>query len=69
VDEAWRLVGDGVRAVLGLEPVAVAAGSPADVVAVRAGSVREAIADQPPDRLVFRAGELVAHTRVDAWTA
>ena len=37
-----------------------------------AASVDEArslIADQPPDRLVFRAGELVARTTTETWVA
>jgi cytosine deaminase len=67
VDEAWRLVGPGVRRVLGLPQAAVAAGSPAELVAIRAGSIREAIADQPPDRIVFHRGRLVARTTTETW--
>jgi cytosine deaminase len=69
VDEAWRLVGPGVRRVLGMPPVAVAPGSPAELVAIRAGSIREAIADQPADRIVFHRGRLVAWTTTETWVA
>jgi cytosine deaminase len=69
IDEAWSLVGPAVRRVLGLTPVEVAPGAPAELVAIRAGCVREAIAEQPPDRLVFHRGRLVARTTTDAWVA
>ncbi len=60
--DAYTAVSDSARAALGLEPVRVEAGSPADLLAVRAASVRCAIADAPADRLVFCRGRLVART-------
>jgi cytosine deaminase len=45
---------------MGLEPVEVAPGAPAELVAVRAGSVREAIATAPAGRIVIHRGHLVA---------
>jgi cytosine deaminase len=59
-DEAYHAVSAGSRAAMGLEPVEVAAGSPAELVAVRAGSVREAIATAPAGRIVIHRGQLVA---------
>ncbi len=69
VDEAWHLIGPAVRRVIGFPAVAVAPGSPAELVAIRAGSIREAIADQPPDRMVFHEGRLVAKTTAETWVA
>jgi cytosine deaminase len=66
---ALELVSGQARAVMGLPPVAVAPGSPADLVAVGAANPREAIAAAPPQRLVFRRGELVVQTTVEASSA
>lgn len=63
--DAYGLVSDGPRAVLGLPPVRVEAGFPADLLAVAGSSLREAIATAGEDRLVFRAGRLIARTRVE----
>jgi cytosine deaminase len=41
---AWSAVTDASRTTLGMPPVAVTAGAPADLIAVRAATVREAIA-------------------------
>jgi len=57
--EAWRSVTDDARRALGCPPTAVAAGEPADLLAVRAANVREAIAFSPQDRVVIRRGEVV----------
>ncbi len=62
-DEAYAAVSAGARAAMGLEPVSIAAGSPAELLAVRATTLREAIATAHPDRLVYHRGRLVAQTR------
>lgn len=69
VDEAWSLVSSRARAVMGVQQPGFAEGDAADFVAIRAGSIREAIADQSADRMVIRGGRLVARTSVDEWTA
>jgi cytosine deaminase len=59
VDDAYAAVSGAARAVLGIPDVRVAPGRAADLLAVRAGSLREAIAfapNGPDDRLVFRRG-------------
>jgi len=61
--EAYAAVSAGARAAMGLEPVSIAAGSPAELLAVRATTLREAIATAHPDRLVYHRGRLVAQTR------
>ncbi|MEM9562140.1 MAG: amidohydrolase family protein [Actinomycetota bacterium] len=59
-DDAYDLVSNDVRLAIGLEPVTIEPGSPADLLAIDAGSVREAIADAPMSRRVFHRGTLVA---------
>jgi cytosine deaminase len=64
--DAFELVTSAARVVMGLPALEVAPGSPADLVAIAAGSRREAVAAAPPERLVFRRGELVVGTHVDS---
>ncbi len=58
--EAYEAVSGASRAVLGLPPVAVVPGSPAELLAVRAQTLREAIgsASAEPCRHPPRAGRL-----------
>ncbi|HKA03129.1 MAG TPA: amidohydrolase family protein [Acidimicrobiales bacterium] len=58
--EAYHAVSSGSRAAMGLEPVEIAPGSPAELVAVRADSLREAIATAPAGRVVVHRGRLVS---------
>ena len=67
VAEALAAVSDAGRRVLGLEPLAIEAGFPAELVAVRASSPREAIAEQPGDRVVIHEGRVVACTKTESW--
>jgi cytosine/creatinine deaminase len=57
---AYSMVSNQVRILMGLGPVDIEAGSPADLLAIDAPSVRGAIADAVPDRIVYRAGRRVA---------
>jgi cytosine deaminase len=59
-EEAWRAVTVGGRAALGLPSVAIEPGSPAELVAVPAGSLREAMAFAPGGRIVIHDGAVVA---------
>ncbi len=61
---ALELVSRSARAVMGLPPIEVAPGFPADLVAVRAASPAEAVATATQDRVVFRNGEPVRRTHV-----
>jgi cytosine/creatinine deaminase len=54
------------RQIMGLPEVAIAPGFPADLVAVRAVSVRDAMATGAADRIVVRGGRVVARTRAGA---
>jgi len=49
---------------LGFDSVRIEPGAPAELLAIRADSLREAIATAPLDRLVIHAGRLVSRTRV-----
>jgi len=57
--DAYEYCSARVRTALALPPVAVAAGSPAELVAVPAASVREAIAFQPVGRITIHEGRVV----------
>ncbi|HEX8928240.1 MAG TPA: hypothetical protein VGA45_04935 [Actinomycetota bacterium] len=61
---AYAAVSAGARTAIGLEDVRVEPGFPAELLAVRAASVEEAVAAAPPERLVLRRGELVSRTTV-----
>ena len=69
VAEALAMVTSQARAVMGLATPGFEPGAPGDFVAIAAGSVREAIAEQSADRIVIRGGRLVARTTVDGWVA
>jgi cytosine deaminase len=62
-EQAYEMVSHNVREMMGLEPVTLIAGSPADLLVINAPSIRGAIADASGDRMVFRAGRLVASSR------
>jgi cytosine/creatinine deaminase len=56
---AFDLATHAAAAALGIEDYGLAAGARANLVAVRAGSVAEAVAAPPPGRLVIHAGQIV----------
>jgi cytosine deaminase len=58
--DAFGLVASASRVAMGLEPVAIEAGSPAELLAIDAVSLREAVASAPGTRRVFHRGQLVA---------
>lgn len=57
--DAWAMVTDRARTALGREPIAIAAGQPADLVALPVDSLRQAIAFAPGDRKVWHHGRPV----------
>ena len=59
-DDAYNMVSNTARQVMGLAPVNFEPGDPADMVAIDAPSVRGAVADAPMSRRVYRRGRLVA---------
>ncbi|WP_144123486.1 amidohydrolase family protein [Catellatospora sichuanensis] len=63
-ETAYDAVSAQAREAAGLPPVTVAPGSPAELLAVRAGSLREALATATAHRLVIHDGRIVARTTV-----
>jgi cytosine deaminase len=57
---AWQMVSEAARAAMGLEPVRIEPGGPAELVALSAGSVGEAVAAGPGGRLVVHRGRVVS---------
>ncbi len=62
--EAWAACTSAGRAVLGLPPVTVAAGSPAELLAVEGASLADAMAGAGERRVVVHQGRVVASTEV-----
>jgi cytosine/creatinine deaminase len=56
---AFEFVTSASRRVMGLAPVSLSVGSPADLIALPASDIPEAVASAPADRLVFRSGRQV----------
>ena len=59
-DNAYRMVSNNAREGIGLPRLSIEVGSRADLMAIDAVSTREAIADSPMSRRVYRRGVLVA---------
>jgi cytosine deaminase len=64
-ETAYGLVSAGARAVMGLPAVRLDPGAPAELLAVRARSLTQAIATVTEDRMVIRGERIVARTRVE----
>jgi cytosine/creatinine deaminase len=65
---AYELVAGAARAVLGLPPAALRAGEIADLLAIRASDLPEAVASGTEERMVWHRGRLIAHTEVRSVT-
>jgi cytosine/creatinine deaminase len=63
-DVAWSLVTDGARRSMGLAPLSISPGQPAEFVAVRGASIGDAMARADQDRIVWHHGQVVARTTV-----
>jgi cytosine/creatinine deaminase len=59
---AFQAVSAGARAVMGLPEVRVAPGFPAELLAIRAESIEEAVASASPERVVIHRGRPVSRT-------
>lgn len=67
--EAITAISTGGRQIMGLPSVAVTPGSPADLVAIRASDVWEAVTSMTTDRIVLRGGRVVARNLATAGLA
>ncbi len=63
-DDAYRMATAASREAMGLEPVSIEIGNSAELLAVRASDIDDAVASANADRWVFRGGRLVARTRI-----
>jgi cytosine deaminase len=61
-ENAYAAVSNDARRALGLPEVQLRRGAPADLLAIRAKTPREAIATANPERVVIRGGRIVAKT-------
>jgi len=60
--EAYAAVTGGARRAMGLPPVAITPGAPAELLFLRAASLRAAVATAPMDRIVVHRGRVVVRT-------
>ena len=63
-DQAWELVSTGARSVMGLPAAGPQVGRHAELLAVRARTLTEAIAAAPADRMVIHDGRIVARSEL-----
>ena len=61
-ETAYAAVSNDARRAMGLPEVSLRPGAPADLLAIRAKTPREAIATANPERVVIRGGRIVART-------
>jgi cytosine deaminase len=61
-ETAYAAVSAAARRALGLYDVDIVPGAPAELLAIQAASVGQAIAESAPDRVVIHAGRVVART-------
>jgi cytosine deaminase len=64
LDEAYTAVSDGARSVMSLPVAGVTVGAKAELLAVRATNLSDAVANASADRYVIHAGNLVAQSTV-----
>lgn len=69
VAEAWDAVSTGARRVMGLPAAGAGVGLAAELLAIRAGSLGDAVARAPADRVVISGGRVVARRRSEDWSA
>ena len=63
--EAWEMCTTQARLAIGLPPVSIAAGFPADIVAIQGANLTDAVARASQARIVLRGGGVVARTTTD----
>lgn len=62
--DAFSTITSSGRKAIGAAEVSLKVGQPADLLAVRAATTRQAIAEAPADRVVLKGGQVVASTTV-----
>jgi cytosine deaminase len=64
VETAYMSVSHAARHALGLPEVDISPGAPAELLAIRAASLRQAVAESTSDRIVIHRGRVVARTSI-----
>ncbi|MGH3664242.1 MAG: amidohydrolase family protein [Micromonosporaceae bacterium] len=64
-EQAYAAVSEAARVAMGRPAVRLAAGQPAELMAIRGDSIREAVASASSQRVVFHRGRVVARTTVE----
>jgi cytosine/creatinine deaminase len=64
---AYGAVSAAARRAMGLSEVDIKPGAAAELLAIRAGSVRHALAESDPNRVVIHGGRVVARTETTTW--
>jgi cytosine deaminase len=64
---AYESVSAAARTAMGLSAVDIKPGAAAELLAIRAGSVRHAVAESNPNRVVIHGGRVVARTETTTW--
>ena len=62
--DAFSTITSNARRAIGAPEVSIAIGQPADLLAIRSETTRQAIAEAPADRIVLKGGRVVARTSV-----
>ncbi|OYD70254.1 amidohydrolase family protein [Rhodococcus sp. OK302] len=65
VEEAYKAVSDAARDVMSLPRAGIKKGLQAELLAIRAGSLEEAVATAPQDRIVLHRGRVVSMSRTE----
>ena len=62
--DAFSTITSNARQAIGMPEVSIEVGQPADLLAIRSETTRQAIAEAPADRIVLKGGRVVARTSV-----
>jgi cytosine deaminase len=68
VEDAYGAVSSGSRRLMGLPVAGPAVGLVADLLAIRAESLTDAVGGASEERMVIRGGKVLARTSVERWT-
>lgn len=64
IEEAYAAISNHARVAMGLPEIHIAPGFPAEILAIRARCLRQAIAERSAQRVVVHRGQIVSHTNL-----
>jgi cytosine/creatinine deaminase len=62
IEEAYAAISNHARVAMGMPEIHIAPGFPAEILAIRARCLRQAIAERGAQRIVVHRGQIVSHT-------